>query len=88
VTKSVAGCRADPRDVTCSLLAHAYQVKVRNLSNGLIAKDFTRQQLDRLGIKQGMKMIPWALKRLNYNLRGILVVPSNEQRYTWSALLK
>jgi transposase len=64
LTRSVADCHADPRDVACSLFAHAYRVKVRNLPNGLSAKDFTRQQLDRLGIGQDLKMIPWGTKKV------------------------
>jgi hypothetical protein len=54
---------ADPRDVACSLFLHAYRVKVKNLG-GRSAKQFTRQQLDRLGIGQELAVIPWGTKKV------------------------
>jgi hypothetical protein len=33
---------AGARSVVCSLFAHAYRVKVRNLPNGMSAKEWTR----------------------------------------------
>jgi transposase len=62
--RSVADCHADPRDVACSLFAHAYRVKVRNLPDGLSAKEFTRKQLDRLGIGKDLKVIPWGTRKV------------------------
>jgi hypothetical protein len=40
--------RHDPHDVACRLFKLAYAVKVRNLPNQQNAKQFTRNQLDRL----------------------------------------
>jgi transposase len=61
LTEEVADRFADPRDVACSLFAHAYRVKVRNLG-GLSAREFTRQQLDRLGLGEELETIPWGTK--------------------------
>ena len=55
---------ADARDVACSLFAHAYKVGVKNLPDGVSAKDFTRQQLDRLGLGQQLAVIPWGSKKV------------------------
>lgn len=63
LTKEVADRHADDRDVACSLFAHAYRVKVRNLG-GLSAKQFTRQQLDRLKLGRDLQVIPWGSKRV------------------------
>lgn len=54
---------ADPRDVACSFLRHAYQVGVNNLPDGQSALAFTRDQLDRLGIGKDLKEIPWGSTR-------------------------
>ena len=48
---------ADARSVAASLFAHAYRVKVRNLG-GLSAKEWTRRELNRLGIGQEFQVIP------------------------------
>jgi hypothetical protein len=39
-------------------------VGVRNLPNGVTAKDFTRQQFDRLGLGQKLEVIPWGSKKV------------------------
>lgn len=52
----------DPRDVACSFFKLAYAVKVRNLPDNLSAKEFTRRQLDRLGIGIDLETIPWGTK--------------------------
>ena len=52
----------DPRDVACSLFKLAYAVKVRNLPDHLSAREFTRRQLDRLGIGAELQSIPWGSK--------------------------
>jgi len=41
----------------------AYKVGVGNLPDGQSAKEFTRNQLDRLGIGQDMTHLPWGSKR-------------------------
>jgi transposase len=64
LSKAQADRHADARDVACSLFAHAYKVGVRNLPEGISAKDFTRQQLDRLGLGQKLQVIPWGAKKV------------------------
>jgi len=54
----------DPRDVACSSFKLAYAVKVRNLPDNLSAKEFTRRQLDRLGIGTDLLTIPWGTKKV------------------------
>ncbi len=61
---SVADCHADPRDVACSLFAQAYRVKVKNLPNHMSAKEWTRFELDRLGIGSNLMEIPWGTKKV------------------------
>ena len=58
----VADKHHDPRDVACSLFKLAYAVKVQNLPDNLSAKEFTRKQLDRLGIGVDLQSIPWGSK--------------------------
>ena len=53
---------ADPTQVACSFFAHAYKVGVKNLPEGQSAIQFTRNQLDRLGIGADLKTIPWGSK--------------------------
>ena len=49
--------------VAGTFFAYAYRVGVRNLPDGLNDKAFTRAQLDRLGIGQELRTIPWGSKR-------------------------
>jgi hypothetical protein len=49
--------------VAASLFAHAYRVKVSNLG-GLCAKEWTRKELDRLGIGRELQVIPWGTKKV------------------------
>ena len=62
LTSEVADKHADVQSVAASLFAHAYRVKVRNLG-GLSAKDWTRRELDRLGIGRELQVIPWGIER-------------------------
>jgi transposase len=62
--KQVADKHADARDVACSMFALAYRVKVRNLPNGVSAKQFVRNELDRLGIGADLQTIPWGTKQV------------------------
>jgi transposase len=61
--KEIADKHAEARDVACSFFAHAYKVKVKNLG-GLSAKDWTRRELDRLGIGRDLQEIPWGTKKV------------------------
>lgn len=61
--KEIVDRHADARDVACSLFAHAYRVKVCNLG-GLSAKQWTRRELDRLGIGRELDIIPWGTKKV------------------------
>ncbi len=53
---------ADPSQVACGLFAFAYKVKVKNLPGGQSALQFTRSQMDRLGIGQELLILPWCTK--------------------------
>jgi transposase len=55
---------ADPQQVACSFFAHAYKVGVKNLPEGQTALQYTRNQLDRLGIGADLKTIPWGSKKV------------------------
>mgnify|MGYP001031030482 FL=1 len=50
---------ANPQQVACSLLAHAYKMGVKNLPDGQSALQFTRQQSDRLKLGRDLTHIPW-----------------------------
>jgi len=54
---------ADPQQVACAFFAHAYKVGVKNLPEGQTALQYTRNQLDRLGIGADLKTIPWGTKK-------------------------
>jgi hypothetical protein len=54
----------DPRDIACSLFKLAYAVKVRNLPDKQSAIQFTRNQMDRLGIGADIETIPWGTKNV------------------------
>lgn len=54
---------ADPTQVACSMFAFAHRVRVRNLPQGMSALQFTRTQMDRLGIGQEVLVVPWGRKR-------------------------
>jgi transposase len=62
--KEIVDKHHDPRDVACSLFKLAYAVKVRNLPDKLSAIQFTRNQLDRLGIGADLEKIPWGTKQV------------------------
>jgi hypothetical protein len=53
---------AVPVDVARSFFAHAYRVGVHNLPDKQSAVEFTRNQLDRLGIGMEVERIPWGTK--------------------------
>ena len=53
---------AVPVDLARSFFAHAYRVGVRNLPNKQNAVEFTRTQLDRLGIGMEIKEVPWGTR--------------------------
>jgi len=59
LTDARADCHADPQQVAVSLFALAYRMRICNLPEGQSALQFTRNQLDRLGIGQDVKEIPW-----------------------------
>lgn len=62
--KQVVDKHHDPRDIACSLFKLAYAVKVRNLPDKQSAIQFTRNQLDRLGIGADVETIPWGTKNV------------------------
>jgi transposase len=63
LSREAADKHADARSVAASLFAHAYRLKVRNLG-GLSAKQWTRRELDRLGIGRELKVIPWGSRQI------------------------
>ena len=71
MTNEIADKHHDPRDVACSLFKLAYAVKVRNLPGKQSALQFTRNQLDRLGIGQNLKVIPWGSKKVKLPPSGL-----------------
>jgi hypothetical protein len=56
-------CHADARQVACAFFAYAYKVGVKNLPDKQSALEYTRAQLDRLGIGAELSEIPWGSKR-------------------------
>lgn len=61
--KGVVDRFAKEVQVARQFFGFAYKVGVENLPDGQSAKEFTRNQLDRLGIGQNMTHIPWGSKR-------------------------
>lgn len=53
---------ADPLQVALGLYAYAHRVHTRNLPHKPGARQFTRDQLDRLGLGQELTSIPWNKK--------------------------
>lgn len=62
LTQDVLDKHADARGIARSLFATAYRIKVRNLPDGMSALQWTRLQLDRLGLGAEVKEIPWGSK--------------------------
>jgi transposase len=54
---------SEPEQVARLLFSHAYRVGVKNLPGGQSALEFTRDQLDRLGIGEQITELPWGRKR-------------------------
>jgi hypothetical protein len=63
LAKGAADKFANPHQVARSMFAFTYRVRVKNLPQGMSALQFTRTQLDRLGIGQEVLVIPWGTKR-------------------------
>jgi len=70
---------ADERSVAASFINLAYKMGVKNLPNGISAKTFARQQMDRLEIGAGMTAVPWGSRR-------IVLPPSRQARRDASKL--
>lgn len=64
LTDEAADRHADERSVAASFINLAYKMGVKNLPDGINAKTFARQQLDRLQIGAGLKTIPWGSKQI------------------------
>jgi len=64
LTEEIVDKHHDPCDIACSLFRLAYAVKVRNLPEKQSAIQFTRNQLDRLGIGADLKVVPWGTKKV------------------------
>jgi transposase len=55
---------AIPEKVAATLFAHAYRVGVRNLPGEMSAREFTRHNLDRLGIGRNLTHLRWGSKTI------------------------
>ena len=54
---------AEPTQVACAFFAFAHRVTAKNLPGGQTALQFTRTQMDRLGIGQEVLILPWGAKK-------------------------
>jgi transposase len=63
LTRETGDKFADPTQVACGLFALAHRVRAKNLPNGQTALQFTRNQMDRLGLGQEVLIVPWGTKR-------------------------
>ena len=63
MTKSVADRYGRATNIAQSFFRLAYRAGLRNLPEGMRAIDFTRQQMDRLGVGVEMTTLPWGSKR-------------------------
>lgn len=63
LTEATANRFAGDEQVAAAFFALAYKVGVRNLPEGVGARQFVRDQLDRLGLGQDLTHIPWGSKR-------------------------
>jgi len=73
LTKQSADKFANPTQVACSMFAFAHRVRAKNLPNGLSALQFTRNQMDRLGIGQEVLVVPWGTKHFKLPPSKLLV---------------
>jgi transposase len=64
LTRETADVHADEKSVAASLFKLAYEMRVKNLPEGKSAKEFTRAQLDRLGLGASISSISWGSKRV------------------------
>jgi len=62
LSKRAADQHADPGQVARTMFAFAHRVRAKNLPNGMSALQFTRTQMDRLGIGQEVLVVPWGTK--------------------------
>ena len=62
LTRDQADRYAVPEKVAATLFAYAYKVGVKNLPDGMTALQFTRCNMDRLGIGKNLTKLPWGSK--------------------------
>lgn len=62
LSKAVADKHADARSVACSFFNTVYRMRVRNLPQGMSAKQWVRRELDRLGIGREISEFRWGSK--------------------------
>jgi len=63
LSEETADRHADPRQVARHLLALAYKLGLKNLPDARSCGDFTRRELDRLGIGQELSCVEWGKRR-------------------------
>ena len=64
LTNEESDRHADERSVAASFINLAYRMGTKNLPEGVSAKAFTRQQLDRLKIGTKLTTVPWGSKQI------------------------
>ncbi len=78
LSKEAADRFADPTQVACGLFAFAYKARVKNLPGGLSALQFTRSQMDRLGIGKDVLILPWGTKKFRLPPSKLKAIPLKE----------
>ena len=63
LTKGVVDRHAHPESVARSLFNHVYhRIGVKNLPEGVTAKQYVRHHLDKLGVGRDLKKVKWGSK--------------------------
>lgn len=66
LTKGEADRFAIPEKVAATLYSHAYRVGVKNLPNGMSAREYTRHCMDHMGIGRNLTRIHWGGKTITF----------------------
>jgi transposase len=66
LTKNEADRFAVPEKVAATIFAHAYRVGIKNLPEGMSAREYTRHCLDRMGIGRNLTRIKWGGKYVTF----------------------
>jgi transposase len=55
-----------PEKVAATIFAHAYRVGIKNLPDGMSAREYTRHCMDRMGIGRNLTRIKWGSKNVTF----------------------